>query len=592
MNRQAGCVGPGPAVVVRRRALSLLGNLADLGLGDIFQIVSLSRRSGTLQLTTPTESGEIVFEAGRVIAAYMTGKRESVGEGLLGLGVVPATTYQDMLAAQAAGGQGWELFNSFGLVEDKIADALEVLLKRAIFEMFEWAEGTFSFVLEDDPNPWRGFSLMGARVVVVRGLSPQYLAIEGARLKDERTKADALESFLARDKAKGSDGSNADVETFAAQLRDSPQPESSSAGWSSQPSAQSANGVKPALLAAAAAQPEAASSLAPAQPSAAPAQTAVTAPAPPTTARLEGPEGAEPSAKGVEVESSSADLTPPAEPSPIEGEPAAASSWRLLAVDDDPQVTKHILSTFGSRFSAVAIANTAAEALKEIDDDTPDLIVASDLIIARSDGAGILGGIEILEKVRSRSADVPVVLFTDYENVEAQNKADKLGVAGFLMKPRKAQIQAIRQKSAVSPAMQEFLDELGRALAPYIEAGAPHPEGEEPTVDLEAKHKELEAAEDEQKCEVEASDEAELVEAGTDRIATTTEAADGDQTEPDVGADGEIEATEVEADGEIEATEVEADGEIEATEVEAEQVEAEPDGDQARLAEADREAEA
>ena len=43
-------------------ALSLVGNLADLELGDIFQIVSLSRRSGTLQLTTPTASGEISYK--------------------------------------------------------------------------------------------------------------------------------------------------------------------------------------------------------------------------------------------------------------------------------------------------------------------------------------------------------------------------------------------------------------------------------------------------------------------------------------------------------------------------------------------------
>ena len=45
IRRGGGCV--------EGRTLSLLGNLADLGLGDIFQIVSLSRRSGTLQLTTP-----------------------------------------------------------------------------------------------------------------------------------------------------------------------------------------------------------------------------------------------------------------------------------------------------------------------------------------------------------------------------------------------------------------------------------------------------------------------------------------------------------------------------------------------------------
>ncbi|OGQ90993.1 MAG: hypothetical protein A2289_00775 [Deltaproteobacteria bacterium RIFOXYA12_FULL_58_15] len=410
-----------------------------MGLGDIFQIVSLSRRSGTLQLTTPSRSGEIVFDQGRVVAGYMTGETNSVGDSLLELGAVKPTTYQEMLAAQADGLGGLELLRRFEAEASGISDGLDELLRRTIYQMFDWDEGTFSFVLEENPDPWRGFSLAANRVVVVKGLNPQYLAIEGARLRDERTKDDALESFLARDnKPPPQLSRDAEVKSFAAQLRESP------AVQDTIPNTDVASAPIGADAAEQAVEPAV-------QP------TVLGSPGEQTVAIPIAQSAVWPAT--METQS-------------IAGSSASAPGWCLLAVDDDPQVTHHIGDSFGSRFSEVILANTVAEAFGEMD-GRDNLIVVSDLIIARSDGAGILGGIEILEKIRERSADLPVILFTDYENAEAQKKASNLGVAGFLMKPRKAQIQAVKQKGGLSPAMQEFLEGLGTALDPYLsEAGS------------------------------------------------------------------------------------------------------------------------
>ena len=510
-------------------ALSLLGNLADLGLGDIFQIVSLSRRSGTLQLTTPNDSGEIVFTVGRVIAAYRTGATQSVGEGLLERGAFSPTIYQELLAAQASGAQGPALFSHPEVKLETVEGALAELLKRAIFHMFDWDEGTFSFVLDEQPDPWRGFTLTGTRVLVQHGLNPQYLAIEGARVRDERTKEDTLESFLARDRQKGvaAKPHPHDAESFAAKLRetfdfgdDQPQgdrpaadaalplvagsasnsPAASPAG----PAALAAAGPAPVSAAVSAAvSPALSAAVSPAvSPAAAelvsPAAVAVAAPEP-IVPVASSPAREAPAPVLCEPASESREAADPekviplaaararrdAKPRPPAPEPAVAapvaagapgaSRRRLLIIDDDPQVTKHIAGAFASRVAEVVTANSVSEALPEIDACRPDLLVATDLIIARSDGGGILGGIEVLERVRHVSPSTPVVLFSDYENAEAEQKAARLSVEAFLMKPRKAQIQATREKGTLSPPMQEFLEKLGAALRKHMEEPVPSP---------------------------------------------------------------------------------------------------------------------
>ena len=83
--------------------MSLRGSLSDLNLGDIFQIVSLSRRSGTLKLESDTVTGEITFIGGRVVAADCEDAKQTVAEALLEIGVVEPTTLQEMLAAQSKG---------------------------------------------------------------------------------------------------------------------------------------------------------------------------------------------------------------------------------------------------------------------------------------------------------------------------------------------------------------------------------------------------------------------------------------------------------------------------------------------------------
>lgn len=425
------------------------------------------------------ESGEIVFRGGKVVAAFRTGSRETVGEGMLELGVLSPQAYQDLLASQSAGRIGRELFGSTDLDNSKIEEALEELLKRIIYAMFDWAEGTFSFVLEDKPETWRGFTLDGTRVVCERGLSPQYLAIEGARLRDERTKDDELESFLSRGQPSAEEKlgqSSAGAERLLGALQPSEEVVAGPASLGPAP--------QPSAL-----QPDAnvGPTHEPPTPAPSPAPTSPTPPhqGPPPPAvpesekvipfpggRVRRETGHQALAVATVEEAREQEPEPEPEPSPAaapaEVTPSnAAAPHALLVVDDDPLVTEQIKTAFLEKFSSVTAVQVVADAAQVIAEKGSDLVVATDLIIARSDGRGILGGVQVLEEARQHSVDIPVVLFSDYQNEEAEQKARSLGVAAVLMKPRKAQIHTAVQGGKPTAAMQSFLAQLGAVLEPY-----------------------------------------------------------------------------------------------------------------------------
>lgn len=463
-------------------------------MGDIFQIVSLSRRSGTLQLTTPVESGEIVFRSGKVVAAYRSNSRASVGEGLLEAGVVAPTTYQEMLSAQKAGKRALDLFAGFRVDKDALQAALDGILKQVVYTMFEWAEGTFSFVLEESPDIWRGFTLEGSRAVSENGLNPQYLAIEGARLRDERAKEDTLSTFLmkAQPPAQPRGPAGLNVQEIAAKLRSAADLDAHPGAGSAAPASDK---VIPFPAERVRGRPAPAEQVAPPKdpeldfdfdklpsrpqptlvetpaPGAAPAPRPVApspsaTPPPPAAAAAATAAAARPAPAGLdelEAEAAAVNAVPTSAP--------AAGGWRLLAVDDDPQVTRYIQQALGKSFSLITPVDTVRDALAELEADPEHTVVATDLIIARSDGRGILGGIEILERVREKWPSMPVLLFTDYQNEEAETKAKALGALAVLIKPRKAQVQAAAKEGG-GGVVQTFLKSLGQALAPYG-GGAP-----------------------------------------------------------------------------------------------------------------------
>ncbi len=223
--------------------MSLTGNLEDLPLLDIIQIVSFSKKTGALSIRTEEGEGGIVFQEGDVICAF-----------------APDTAPLDRRFGAMPLNQRDQLIRS------RIAIALEHLIRLR--------EGQFSFSLAERP-PGR----LGAREIALEmlseGIIPQELLLDLARGMDEdqRNSTAAVEASFAEPEeppppaggAPAPRPADADAAAVAAFLRGGePIPSAEPQGFSSTipvPVVPPAPGVAPAKPPVAAPSPPAAGAL-------------------------------------------------------------------------------------------------------------------------------------------------------------------------------------------------------------------------------------------------------------------------------------------------------------------------------------------
>jgi hypothetical protein len=161
--------------------MSLVGSLVDLGLGDILQIVSLSRKSGLLLIHSDEGEGRIIFCDGLVQAAYLKGEPED----LRGLLVSPGSVCSEEFfrAEQLANERGVPLdqiipeFTS--LSQERLESLVREHVERVVFRIFSWTGGEFSFEVRDQ------IDARDRGILMPTGINAQFLTIEATRLGDE-----------------------------------------------------------------------------------------------------------------------------------------------------------------------------------------------------------------------------------------------------------------------------------------------------------------------------------------------------------------------------------------------------------------------
>jgi hypothetical protein len=169
--------------------MSLVGNLEDLGLGDILQIVSLSRKSGELVLRSPNREGKIIFNNGQVTRAVSTDFRENIGDLLVRRGIVEIDVIKHAAELQrtACPNQrlGTILTEKHGVPKESIDTLVKEQIEKIVYSFFTWNEGTFVFDLGDSDEV-AATSFDPLQFMLDQGLNPQWLAMEGSRILDER----------------------------------------------------------------------------------------------------------------------------------------------------------------------------------------------------------------------------------------------------------------------------------------------------------------------------------------------------------------------------------------------------------------------
>ena len=102
---------------------------------------------------------------------------------------------------------------------------------------------------------------------------------------------------------------------------------------------------------------------------------------------------------------------------------------KTLIVEDNPFFRRVLKETLLSRFPKMDIseAGNAADALKEVETFTPDVI----FVDIRLPGEN---GLELTRKIRSRDPDVPIIILTSYDLPEYREAAKEYQANHFLSK--------------------------------------------------------------------------------------------------------------------------------------------------------------
>jgi Domain of unknown function (DUF4388) len=163
--------------------MSLEGRLEDLGLGDIFQIISLSKRSGVLTLIRKEGTGRLVFNQGQVVYATAD-TRSRLGYTLVKKAIITNEDLEYALRVQKGRGSMkpiGTLLLEMGAIDQEVLE--REIREHVIFiirDLLSWNTGSFHFELGPPLNE---------EVVLRVGLNTEFLLLEGARLQDEEQQA-------------------------------------------------------------------------------------------------------------------------------------------------------------------------------------------------------------------------------------------------------------------------------------------------------------------------------------------------------------------------------------------------------------------
>ena len=131
-------------------------------------------------------------------------------------------------------------------------------------------------------------------------------------------------------------------------------------------------------------------------------------------------------------------------------------SKKLLVVDDHEVIRLGLkMMLEDTDLTVAAEATSAAEALASVEKSVPD-VVLMDIRMEGGDGLNTLG------RLKLDHADLPVVLFSAYDNPTYIARAVALGAAGYVLKsaPRERLIEALQTAAAGESAWTR--DELRR----------------------------------------------------------------------------------------------------------------------------------
>jgi len=101
---------------------------------------------------------------------------------------------------------------------------------------------------------------------------------------------------------------------------------------------------------------------------------------------------------------------------------------QILVVDDEERIRQSLNGVLKDEGYDVEEAKDGVQALKQIESDPPDVVLL-DIWMPGMDG------IETLERIKTQTPNLPVIMISGHANIELAVKATKLGAYDFIEKP-------------------------------------------------------------------------------------------------------------------------------------------------------------
>jgi hypothetical protein len=169
--------------------MGLVGRLEDLGLPDIFQIISLTKKTGKLTLTRREGTGVIIFKAGQIIYASSDSIRETLGNILVCQKLITEATLIAALEVQHRSPTGKRLgailVEKGYLTKETLEKVIKQQIEKVVCEFITWKSGFFKFDVLSLRNGDE-VEVDAQDFLIHTGLNPEYLVLEGIRKMDEQ----------------------------------------------------------------------------------------------------------------------------------------------------------------------------------------------------------------------------------------------------------------------------------------------------------------------------------------------------------------------------------------------------------------------
>jgi hypothetical protein len=188
--------------------MSLAGRLEDLALADIFQILSVGRKTGSFIVNGSRGTAAIVFKNGLIVRAETNDLEDTLGDNLHKAGLVKDTMLNMAVEVRKklpSKTVAEVLFDLGSVSAEAVEKVAKKRIERVIYRLLLWEDGDFQFE-PDDVNLEGKTGLKDLGWEISKGLSPEYLLMEGARVQDESTQAsfNPEEEFSVADAEEGS----------------------------------------------------------------------------------------------------------------------------------------------------------------------------------------------------------------------------------------------------------------------------------------------------------------------------------------------------------------------------------------------------